>query len=177
MILSNSYEQLINLNTTLQPGCANLPSISTLQVNGHALPMICGNNGAGRNETIQVIGRLGSNPTIAALNFGQMGAAIRSLHDIDYFLTAQTDPDQIMNFKVYRLTMDDSIFGFIPAEDEQSRNIYRSVLRNYLAAQINTEQHVVETLRLIEQSRLQLVQQCEAFKLLSEKTQLTSVGA
>jgi hypothetical protein len=165
--LSNLYEQLLDNKTTMQPGCAQLPAISTLQVNGQALPMLCGNNGAGRNETLQVIGRLSGNPSVAALSFGQVLAEIRSLQGQHYFLTAHLDVERAMHFKVYRLAMDDSMFGFIPAEDERASQIYRSVLANYQAASVDIEQQVVETLALIEQSRLQTNEQCEAFKPLS----------
>ncbi|MEE3917283.1 MULTISPECIES: hypothetical protein [Pseudomonas syringae group] len=169
--ISNAYEKLYDLKTTLEPGCAHLPAISSIKVNTKTLPLLCGNNGAGRNETLQAIGVVSGNRAIATLGFGEMTAEVKVAGDNNYFLTAQRNPsvNGFLQYTVYKLTSDVSAISFSPSADEQALKIYRSTLANYQTVENVTDKIALETLQLISQVNISAIEQCAAVKSLYKK--------
>lgn len=168
--VSNKFETLVSLKSNLTPGCSKIPAISTIMINGKALPMTCGSNG-GRTETITVVGSINGNKAVATLGFGQMVAEVHEVQGTNYFLTAQPsfDTNQSLVFKVYTLFGDLSSIGFAPAETGPAVEIYLSALSNYKDVGGLTNRTAAEVSSLLEHTKTDKPKTCSILKALNSE--------
>lgn len=181
--VNNAYERLYDIKTVLAPGCSKLPAISNIVFAGKTLPVLCGNTGGGRNETLQILGSVSGGWVFSTLGFGQMEADMQVRAGDYYFLTADYSDliDQGLFYKVYKLAFSPASIGFVPSRDQQARDIYRSVLDNYLRVGLQGDRYVLEFERLVVQSGLSVKDACRVLtegrkKLSSNITDALVVG-
>ena len=162
---------LLSSPTHLVPGCDHMPAVSHITLSNEPMVVTCGSYG-GSHEMVQVYGNVYGQLATALLNVGEVSAQLVAEKDGYYILASQrgtANPAEDSSFQTYKLEKNESTLSFVSSDDQDAREIYRSLLTRYNSATINTPTLLSENLSLIEKSQFDAAGTCSAYKSLLTK--------